>query len=130
MKVTLRIANLLFALLLWSAAAWAQPANDDCANAAPVIYGTSELTAILTAGDSRGATASTTPTTVCSGTWYTDDTWYSFTLPLDLPQNGVVIKVFFNNAITPTDVPAIGMALYNSCDAGEAALGCFSSDLP
>ena len=130
MKVTLRITNLLFAIVMWSAAVWAQPANDDCANAAEVLYADSEVTAVLTDGDSRGATASTTPTTVCSGTWYTDDTWYSFTTPVDLPANGIVIRVYFNNAVNPTDVPAIGMALYNSCDASETALGCFSSDLP
>jgi hypothetical protein len=130
MKVTLRISNLLFALLLWSAAAWAQPANDDCANAATVTYATSEATAVLTNGDSRGATASTTPTTVCSGSWYTDDTWYKFSTPAVLPPDGIVVRVYFNNAVIATDVPAIGMALYQSCAAGETALGCFSSDLP
>lgn len=130
MRVTLRISNLLFALCLWSVAAWAQPANDDCANASPVAYADSEATAVLTDGDSRGATASTTPTTVCSGTWYTDDTWYTFTAPDVLPPDGITIRVYFNNAITPTDVPAIGMALYESCGADETALACFSSDLP
>src|SRR5688572_11203671 len=130
MKVTLRISNLFFALFLWSAAAWAQPANDDCATARPVAYANSEATAVLTNGDSRGATASTTPTTVCSGSWYTDDTWYVFSTPDILPPDGIIVRVYFNNAVIATDVPAIGMALYESCDLGETAIGCFSSDLP
>ena len=130
MKVTLRISSLFFGLLLWSATAWAQPANDDCATALEVVFANSEATAVLTNGDSRGATASSVPTSVCSGSWYTDDTWYKFRTPVNLPANGVVVKAYFNNATTPTDVPAIGMAIYASCDAAETPLRCFSSDVP
>src|SRR5688500_8991100 len=130
MKVTLRISNLLFALVLWSVAAWAQPANDDCATAAVVAFGVDEATAVLTNGDTRGATASTTPATVCSGSWYTDDIWFQFTTPDVLPPDGIVVKAFFNDALNPTDVPAVGMALYESCATDETALACFSSDLP
>jgi Secretion system C-terminal sorting domain len=130
MKVTLRISGLLFGLVLWSITAWAQPANDDCANAFEMIFGASEATAVKVNGDSRGATASTTPTSVCSGSWYTDDTWYKFRTPVDLPANGIIVRAFFNNATTPTDVPAVGMAIYASCDAGETPLRCFSSDVP
>ena len=130
MKGSLRFFGLVAALVLWGTAAWAQPANDDCANAFEVIYSETEAGAVLTDGDSRGATASTTPTSVCSGSWYTDDTWYRFTTPTDLPANGIVVRVYFNNATNPTDVPAIGMAIYEGCDAGETPLACFSSDVP
>ena len=130
MKVTLRISSLLFGLVLWSVTAWAQPANDDCAGAFEVTFSNDEASAVKVAGDSRGATASTTPTSVCSGSWYTDDTWYKFRTPVNLPANGIVIRVYFNNAINPTDVPAIGMAIYESCDAAETPLRCFSSDVP
>ncbi len=130
MKVTLRISSLFFGLVLWSATAWAQPANDDCANALNVVFADSEANAVLVAGDSRGATASAEPTSVCSGSWYTDDTWYTFRTPVNLPANGVVVKAFFNNATNPTDVPAVGMAIYESCDITETPLRCFSSDVP
>lgn len=130
MKVTLRISSLFFGLVLWSATAWAQPANDDCANALEVVFADSEANAVLVDGDTRGATASTLPTTVCSGSWYTDDIWFKFRTPVDLPANGIVFKAFFNNATNPTDVSAIGMAIYESCGADETSLRCFSSDIP
>ncbi len=130
MKVTLRISSLFFGLVLWSATAWAQPANDDCANAIEVVFADSEANAVLVGGDTRGATASTLPTTVCSGSWYTDDIWFKFRTPANLPANGIVFKAFFNNATNPTDVSAIGMAIYESCGADETSLRCFSSDLP
>ena len=128
MKVTLRFSSLFLGLVLWSFTAWAQPANDDCENATPVQYADNEASAVLVDGDSRGATA-TDPAPGCSGSWYTDDTWYTFSTPVDLPANGIVVRVYFNNAITPTDVPAIGMAIYDEC-GGTFALGCFSSDVP
>jgi len=130
MKVTLRISSLFFGLVLWSATAWAQPANDDCANAFEVVFADSEANAVLVDGDTRGATASTLPTTVCSGSWYTDDIWFKFRTPANLPPNGIVVKAFFNNATNATDVSAVGMAIYESCGADETSLRCFSSDLP
>ncbi len=130
MKVTLRFMSLIAGLIFWNLTAWAQPANDDCAGAFVVAYADNEASAVTTDGDSRGATASTEPTSVCSGSWYTDDTWYTFTTPSTLPGNGIVVRVYFNAAVVPTDVPAIGMAIYNSCDIGETPLRCFSSDQP
>ena len=109
---------------------FSQPINDDCLGAVEILVGDSEVNAILTAGDSRGATASDTPISVCSGSWYTDDTWYRFRTPADLPASGIVIRAYFNNTINPTDVPAIGMAIYESCDVAETPLRCFSSDVP
>ncbi len=130
MKLTLRISSLFLGLILMSVTAWAQPANDDCATALEVVLADSEANAVAVAGDTRGATASTLPTSVCSGSWYTDDIWYKFSTPVDVPANGVVVRVYFNNATTPTDVTAIGMAIYESCGADETPLRCFSSAIP
>lgn len=130
MKVFLRFTYFLTALLLSSTSLWAQPANDDCANSIEVPYSDSEETAVRVAGDTRGATASTVPTNVCSASFYTDDIWYHFTIPNDPQGAGGVIRVYFNNALNATDVTAIGMALYNSCGAAEAPLLCFSSSVP
>lgn len=130
MKVTLRLMGLVTGLLFFNLNAWAQPANDDCADAFEVIYSDDEATAVLVAGDTRGGTASTEPTTVCSGSWYTDDIWFTFTTPAVLPPNGIVVKCYFNNATNPTDVPAVGMALYENCDPATTAIACFSSDVP
>ena len=130
MKVTLRFASLFLGLFLMTATAWAQPLNDDCSGAFEVILADSEANAVAVAGDTRGATASTEPSSVCSGSWYTDDIWFKFSTPSVLPANGVIVRVYFNNAINPTDVPAIGMAIYESCGVDETPLRCFSSDVP
>jgi hypothetical protein len=130
MKVTLRFSSLFLGLILMSATAWAQPANDDCADAFEVVIGDSEANAVAVDGDTRGATASTLPASVCSGSWYTDDIWFKFTTPVDVPANGLVVRVYFNNATNPTDVSAIGMAIYESCGVDETPLRCFSSDVP
>lgn len=130
MKGSLRLFSLLAALVFWGTTAWAQPANDDCAGAFEVTYSDTEAGAVYVEGDTRSASASTTPTNVCSGSWYTDDIWFSFTLPDIVPANGIVINVDFNNATNPTDVPAIGMAVYQSCGMDETPIACFSSDVP
>jgi len=130
MKGILRFSSLFALLVLWATTAWAQPANDDCDQAFEVVYSPTEAGATLTAGDTRGATASTTPSNVCSGSWYTDDIWFYLNTPAVVPTNGIVVRVYFNNAVNPTDVPAIGMAIYNSCDVNEAPIACFSSDDP
>ncbi len=130
MKVTLRISSLLFVLISWSAALWAQPANNDCAGAFNVVYSTSEANVVLTAGDTRGATASTIPNSVCSTIFYTDDIFFTFTTPAVVDNNGIVVKAYFDNSTTPTDVSAIGMALYASCAPGEVSSHCFSSTVP
>jgi len=130
MKVTLRISSLFFGLVLWSATAWAQPANDDCVNAFEMVVADSEANAVLVDGDTRGAVASTTPATVCSQTFYTDDVWYKFTTPAVLPADGLIIKAYFNNTVNPTDLPHVGMAVYGSCDLNAALLACYVDDDP
>ena len=127
MRVILRTSVLLLFLIPITSGILAQPANDDCAAAFPVVYSSSEQSVVLTDGDSRGATASTTPLIgSCSGSFFTDDTWYSFTTPAILPNGYVVIRGYFGNGPV-TDVPAIGMALYASCGPTETAIQCFSS---
>ena len=130
MKVTLRISSLLLVLILWSVQIWAQPANNDCSGAFPVVFSTSEANVVLTEGDTRGATASTIPNTVCSTTFYTDDIFFSFTTPAVIAAEGIVIRVYFDNSVVATDVSAIGAALYASCDPGEIASHCYSSTVP
>ncbi|MFZ1677341.1 MAG: hypothetical protein WAT91_08715, partial [Saprospiraceae bacterium] len=127
MKITLRISSLLFVLFSWSATAVAQtPANDNCSNALDVVFSTSEGTAVLTNGDSRGATASANPASVCSSTFYTDDTWYKFTTPAVNPDAAVIIHVYFGDGPS-TDVTAVGMAVYESCGTNETSLVCVNS---
>jgi hypothetical protein len=123
---------LIFLILLMSSYSiiWAQPANDDCATAVEMTFANSEAEAILVAGDTRGAVASTTPAIVCSQTFFTDDVWYKFTTPTDLPTNGVVIKAYFNNTVNPTDLPHVGMAVYASCDLDEVLVSCYVDDNP
>nr|MDQ3017413.1 hypothetical protein [Bacteroidota bacterium] len=130
MKVTLRISSLLLFVFAWSTAMWAQPANDNCSGAFPVVYSGSEATVVVTEGDTRGATASTIPANVCSTTFYTDDIFFSFTTPVDVGEAGIVIRTFFDNALNTNDVSAVGMALYDSCDPNAIASHCFSSTVP
>ncbi len=108
----------------------AQPLNDDCGGAFNVVISDSEENVILTSGDTRGATASSIPKTVCSTVWYTDDIFFRFTTPSFVKEKGIVIRAYFNNSSVPTDVSAIGMALYESCDSSAVATHCFSSDDP
>ncbi len=130
MRLILRISSLLVVLISWSTELWSQPANDDCAGALNVVYSVSEANVILTSGDTRGATASTIPNAVCSTVWYTDDIFFKFTTPAIVDDNGIVIRAYFDNSTIATDVVAIGMALYESCDPGEIASNCFSSNVP
>lgn len=130
MKVTLRISSLLFVLISWSATIWAQPANDDCGGAFVVPFSASEATVVTVNGDTRGATASSVPNAVCSTIFYTDDIYFAFTTPASVDDEGIVVRAYFDNSSNPTDVSAIGMALYASCAPGEIASHCFSSTVP
>jgi hypothetical protein len=117
-------------LVSWWSNAWAQPANDDCANAFQLGFANSEAEAILGNGDTRGATASTSPSTVCSQTFYTDDVWYKFTTPSILPDGGIIIKAYFDNLANPTDLPHVGMAVYAGCGIDEVLVSCYVDDDP
>ena len=74
--------------------AFTQPVNDDCTSAIEILVGKDEATATRVNGDTRGATASALPTSVCSGTFYTDDVWFRFSTVDTLPTTGIVIRVY------------------------------------
>jgi hypothetical protein len=114
----------------WTSITIAQPLNDDCMNAIQIELANSESEAALVVGDTRGATASTTPTTICSQSFYTDDVWYKFTTPADLPVDGIVIKAYFNNLETPSDLASVGMAVYKGCGSEEPQVSCYVTDDP
>ncbi len=111
---------LCFGLLLSANILFAQPANDNCSTSVPLTIASSEAAATPVSGTTTAATASTSPTAVCSGSWFGDDVWYSFTTGATVPQNGVTIRV------TPGTMSLLGMAVYTGCGASEAALACFS----
>lgn len=125
MKVTLRISSLFFGLLLWSATAWAQPANDHCDGAIELIIYNSEAEAIPVEGDTRDCEdglGDNVP--VCSSNFFRDDVWFKVTFPNELDNEIYAFKVYYGQEAT--DIPAFGMALYNSCDAdpSNAAFYC------
>ncbi len=124
-----KIIQIILLLSCWSTA-WAQPANDDCANAYQLEFANSEAEVIHVDGDTRGAIASTAPSNVCSQSFYTDDVWYKFTTPSILPDGGIVIKAYFDNIVSPTDLPHVGMAVYAGCGMDEVLVSCYVDDDP
>jgi hypothetical protein len=108
-------------LLLSANAIFAQPANNDCSTAVPLTVAPDEASATPLAGTTIAATASTTPTSVCSGSWYQDDVWYSLTIGATAPANGVSVKV------APGTMSLLGLAVYTGCGAAEVPLQCFST---
>ena len=108
MKVTLRISSLFFGLVLWSATAWAQPANDMCSGAIDLIVYDSEAEAIPVDGDTRNATDGALDNIpVCSANAYRDDVWYKFTFPAVASGNGYIVKLYYNE--TAADMDSVGL---------------------
>ncbi len=126
-NLTMPKISILFSILalLFSAPAFAQPANDDCAAAVALTIGLDENDCTTTEGTTLAGTASTTPANVCSGSWFADDVWYSVTTPAVVPEGALIVKTFFGNQAG--DVPAVGMAFYAGCGIDEVPLACFSS---
>ncbi len=128
MKTNLTLRNLtpLFTLLalLFSTQVFAQPANDDCANAFAVTIGVDEANCVPVEGSTVDGTPSTTPSSVCSGSWFGDDIWFSFTTGSTIPDNSITIKAFYGTE--PGDLGQAGMGLYESCDLDAVPLTCFS----
>src|SRR5688572_2504528 len=110
--------------------AYSQPINDDCINAISIPFSLSEKDIILTNGDTRKATLFNVPVQVCSQYWLDDDVWFHFTTPYSIVPYGFTVKTYFDYFTDTTDVRAIGMALYASCDSAAAPLRCFSSSDP
>lgn len=129
MKVTLRISSLTFGLILWSLAAWAQPANDLCSNATPITIAKDEASAVKVNGDTRGTEdASIDGIPVCSGNFYRDDVWYTMTVPDTVAINGYTVKVYYTG--TGTDIPAFGIAMYYTCDADASNVAFLCLNTP
>ncbi len=124
-----RILQLICVMLVFtSGTLFAQPVNDNCGGALPVELAADEASAVQVDGDTRGATGDLSVPSVCSGSWFMDDVWYSITIPVDVPEGGIIIKTYFGDE--STDVPAVGMAFYPSCDSSATAWACFSSADP
>jgi hypothetical protein len=117
----------IFFSLFLSNISFAQPANDDCANAEALVLYASPEECVQVTGNTVGATASP-PAGVCSGSWYQDDVWYSFTTGNEIPEGGITIKTSVGGV--STDCIATGMALYTSCDENGAPIACFSTADP
>lgn len=118
MKVALRFASLLLGLFLWNAQVmWAQPANDFCEDAIELTFYDSAEEAVPVEGDTRGTTDGNLDNIpACSVNNKRDDVWYKFTSP-DAPSGWTIEFVFGDQG---TDIPAVGYAVYASCDRSEA----------
>lgn len=115
--------SLLFALVLSANVAFAQPANDDCANATALTIAASEAACSPTAATTIGATQSSAGL-VCSGSWFADDVWFSFTTGATVPAHGVGIKLAGAGA---TPIPTFGMSVYTDCGTSATPFQCFSN---
>ena len=110
-------------LLMTANVMFAQPANDDCSGAIALTVAPDEASATPVAGTTSGATGSTSPTSVCSGSWFGDDVWYTFSTGATAPANGVTIKA---TASTGSIFQPLGMAIYLGCGANEVPIACMS----
>lgn len=125
-KITLRklAAIPTMVALLFSTYLYAQPTNDNCVNALAVTIGIDEASCVPVEGSTVDGTPSAIPSNVCSGSWFGDDIWFSFTSGSTVPDDGYTIKALFGTE--PGDIIQVGMALYESCDADAIPLVCFS----
>ncbi len=115
-------------LLFLSTNMFAQPANDNCGDATMIILAADEASCVQVDGDTRMTVDATTVTgtpAVCSGSWYTDDVWFSVAVGATVPADGITIQCEFGSQ--PDDINEVGMGVYGSCDASEVALACFSN---
>ena len=131
MKTNLTLQNLTPLLLLltflFSKQILAQPANDDCTGAIEFTIGADEASCVEVEGTTVGATESSEPTSVCSGSWFADDVWFKFTTGSTLPEGSIVMKVNFGTE--GADLLFVGMAVYESCGTNEIPILCFSDDV-
>jgi len=124
---TTLLTFIIFLFSSWSL--MAQPANDKCENATSIMLFADAGSATWTDGDTRmteDATMVTGTPSVCSGTWYTDDVWYTLDIGANVPSTGIVIETEMGSQAD--DFMEVGMAVYNSCDASEIAIQCFSNE--
>ena len=119
----------LVVLLFSSMSLFGQPANDNCDAPAPMTLSADEASCVWFDGDTRmaqDATVLTNTPDVCSGSWYTDDVWFSFSTGATISEGGIVVQTEFGSQ--PDDVSGIGMSFYtNDCDPSNIEFQCFSS---
>ena len=123
----------LFSMLVMmcaTAMVFAQPANDDCSTPTLMIVGADAASCVPVTGDTRGTVDATMVTApqVCSGSWFTDDVWFSFETGATPPANGVTIEVRLDPS-SGTELIEQGMGIYLDCDAESMPIDCFS-DVP
>lgn len=104
---------------------FAQPANDDCGGAIALTLAPDAASAVPVTATTVGATASgsTTgsPASVCSGSWYFDDVWFTFTTGATAPGAGITVEAVAIDTFVP-----VGVAIYASCDTAALPIVCES----
>ncbi|MFK7770966.1 MAG: T9SS type A sorting domain-containing protein [Saprospiraceae bacterium] len=119
----------LLVLLFGSMNLFAQPANDNCDAPTPITLAADEASIVWVDGDTRmaqDATVLTNTPAVCSGSWYIDDVWFSFSTGATISEGGLVVQTEFG--AQADDVAGIGMSFYtNSCATDNIEFQCFSS---
>ena len=131
MKKTFTCFSKFFCFLLFlsfSTNLLAQPANDRCENATSITLEADPASIVYVDGDTRMAEDATAINAnypnVCSGSWYTDDVWFTVTTGATLPTYGLTIQTEVGSM--SSDVVDHGMAIYESCAAGSTPIDCFS----
>ena len=105
----------------------AQPANDRCENATPIVLAADAASIQFVDGDTRMAEDATMVPApdVCSGSWFIDDVWFTFSTGATVPEFGIVIQT--EAGTVSTDVVNHGMAAYSDCAVGSDPIDCFSN---
>ncbi|MEM6967175.1 MAG: T9SS type A sorting domain-containing protein [Bacteroidota bacterium] len=128
-KFTTLLKISIFAFLVCgSTSLFAQPSNDNCIEATGLQLAADPASCVQVDGDTRNTIDATTVAgtpAVCSGSWYTDDVWFTVDIGATIPAGGITVETEFGTETD--DVPAVGMAIYQSCDASETPLACFSN---
>ena len=123
------LQKLLFMLIALCVSTFvlAQPANDDCSTPTLMIVGVDAESCVPVEGDTRGTVDATTVTApiVCSGSWFSDDVWFSFETDTSIPENGITVEIRLDPS-SPTELLENGLAVYFNCDSTSEPFICFS----
>jgi len=123
MKLSIGKTVCLVCFLFCAFASFAQPANDNCGAPAVITVAADEASCVWTSGTTLNATQSNAGL-VCSGSWFADDVWYSFTTGATVSAAGITIRTDFGSMTS--DVPNIGMGVYTGCATTDFPAACFS----
>ena len=120
MKLPLIQPLLAFCLSFASTLIYAQPANDDCANAVSIIPQSWNTTCNFSIiATTQNATPSANAPS-CAGSGANDDIWYSFTVT----ASNMVVR-FSEANLLPSGATGLALALYKqSCPADNSAFYC------